>query len=57
MGLFRVFEIFNREKKKSRKTLILQDLSYVVPRLSLGFRGERGSRTYAFRKYHKIANH
>ncbi len=34
-----------RRKKKSRKTLILRDLSYFDCQLSLGFSGERGIRT------------
>ena len=28
-----------------------------TPYIFLVFCGERGSRTYAFKKYHKIANH
>ena len=45
-----LFFIFEKEQKKnSRKTLILRELLFPC--------GERGSRTYTFRKYHKIANH
>ena len=44
-----------KRNKKSRKTLILRDLSYFESFLSLEFCGETGSRTYIFKKYHKIA--
>ena len=39
-----------REKEKRSNLLV----SNLLERL---FCGERGSRTYAFKKYHKIANH
>ena len=40
------YRIDTKKQCKSRKCLIYTVLS-----------GERGSRTYAFKKYHKIANH
>ena len=43
--------------KKTYKSLICRFLSSYCPFLSSKFCGETGSRTYAFRKYHKIANH
>ena len=43
--------------KKTYKSLICRFLSSYCPFLSSKFCGERGSRTYIFKKYHKIANH
>ena len=46
---------FSHQKKRKRKT----DESFQINLSfsSVSFCGERGSRTYAFKKYHKIANH
>ena len=43
-----LFFIFEKEQKKSRKTLILRELLFPC--------GETGSRTYTFTEYHKTAN-
>ena len=43
--------------KKTYKSLICRFLSSYYPFLSSRFCGGRGSRTYTFKKYHKIANY
>ena len=43
--------------KKAYKSLICRLLSSYCPFLSSRFCGGGGSRTYIFKKYHKIANY
>ena len=51
MGLFRVFRLPATKKKKSRKTLILRDLSLLFHHLSLVLSGETGIRTPGTSQY------
>ena len=54
--LFPVFE-GGAQKEKSLQVYELEGFGFGLTYFVCSFGGETGSRTYAFKKYHKIANH
>ena len=54
--LFPVFE-GGAQKEKSLQVYELEGFGFGLTYFVCSFGGERGSRTYTFKKYHKIANY